>query len=172
MWGSVGLHDCLRPMVKQGILLAMLAKVLEGAGKDPAAPALAERGPSPTPKVAETGSIPTPDVPPTSKPEGAVCPEELALVSRRQPHPPPGFALFNMDDPEMPPLEDVYGSLVMPMGSSLDFTAPESLQVTTSHTSGTGEVHYCLQAHSTSRLSLLIAPSQELLEPSSKIKEL
>ena len=146
-------------MVKQGILLAMLAKVLEGAGKDPAAPALAERGPSPTPKVAEAGSIPTPDVPPTSKPEGAVCPEELALVPRRQ-------------HPEMPPLEDVYGSLVMPMGSSLDFTAPESLQVTTSHTSGTGEVHYCLQAHSTSRLSLLIAPSQEQLEPSSKIKEL
>ena len=46
----------------------------------------------------------------------------------------------------MPPLEDVYGSCVMPMGSSLDFTAPESLQVTISHTSVTGEVHYHLQA--------------------------
>ena len=57
-------------MVKQGNLLAMLAKVLEGAEKDPAAPALAEMGPSLTPKVGETDSIPTPDVPPTSKPKG------------------------------------------------------------------------------------------------------
>ena len=72
----------------------------------------------------------------------------------------------------MPSLEDAYGSLAMPMDSSLDFTTLESLQVTTLHTLVTGEVHYHLHAHSTARVSLPIAPAQEQLEHSSKIKEL
>ena len=101
-----------------------------GAGKDPAAPALAERGPSLNPKVEETESIPTPDVPPPSKPRRGCLSRRTGTGAKKATTLPPGFALCNMDDPEMPPLEDVYGSLVMPIGSSLDFTAPESLQVT------------------------------------------
>ena len=165
------LHDCLRPMVKQDNLLAMLAKVLKGAGKDPVAPPLAERGPSPTPMWQKQAAFPCLMFHPHQARRGCVS-RRTALVARRpKPH-PPGFALFNMDYPEMPPLEDVYGSLVMPMGFSLDVTAAESLQVTISHTSVACEVHYHLQAHSTSRLSLLIAPFELQLEPSSKIKEL
>ena len=95
VWLSGRLQPSVYPPLKtQNTALGLTLPVWwhwGGAWKDPTAPALAERGPSPNPKVAETDSIPTPDVPPTSKPEGAVCPEELALVPRRQPPFPLGL---------------------------------------------------------------------------------
>ena len=60
----------------------------------------------------------------------------------------------------------------MPMGTMLDLTALESLQVTILHTPVTGEVHYHLQAQSITMRSLLTSSSQEHIEPSPKIKEL
>ena len=75
------------------------------------------------------------------------------------------------DDPEIPPLEDTYGHGAMPMGTLLDLTALESLQVTITHIPVTGEVHYHLQAQSVTRMSLPGTSSQEHLEPSLKIEE-
>ena len=83
----------------------------------------------------------------------------------------PGFAPLGVDDPKILLLEDVYGPVAMPMGTLLDLTALESLQVTISHIPAAGEVHYHIQAQSINRMSLPGASSQEQLEPSLEIKE-
>ena len=126
----------------------MEMEILEGARKDPMAPTSLERVPSPMPRVEEPTTAPAPNPLPASKPEGAAFPEELALVPRKWPLPPPGFSPLGSDDPEIPPLEDAYGPGAMLMGTLLDLTALESLQVTISHIPVTGEVHYHLQAQS------------------------
>ena len=77
-----------------------------------------------------------------------------------------------LDSPEIPPLEDAYEHGAMPMGTLLDLTALESLQVTISHTPVTGEVHYHLKAQSITRMSMSGTSSQEHLEPYPKIEEL
>ena len=65
----------------------------------------------------------------------------------------------------------MYGHVAMPMGTLLDLTALDSLQVTMSHIPATGEGHYNLQAQSITRMFLPGTSSQEQLETSLKIKE-
>ena len=146
------LRECLGPVVEEGNLFNMEKEILEGARKSPVAPSL-ERALSQMPRVEKPTSAPAPHPPLTSKLKGAAPPEELALVLRRQ-LPPPGFAPLGLDDPEVLPLEDVYMPRAMPMGTLLDLTALESLQVNISHIWVTGEIHYHLQAWSVSRMSL------------------
>ena len=126
------------------------------------APTSLEKVPSPMPRVEEPTSTPAPNPPPTTKLEGAASPEE----------PPPRFAPLGMDDPEIPLLEDAYRPVAMPMGTLLDLTTLESLQMTISHILVTGQVHFHLQAQSIIRMSLPGASSQEQLESSPKIEEL
>ena len=71
------LHKCLVLVVKRGNLFNMETEIWHGVRKDPVAPTSLKRAPSPTPSP-----------PPASEPEGALSPEEMALVPRRQPLPP------------------------------------------------------------------------------------
>ena len=121
------------------------------------------------PGVEEPTSATAPNPPPASKLEGATSPEDLAMVLRRWLLPYPRFSPLGLDDPEILPLEDAYSHEAMPMGTLLDITALESLQVTISHIPVTGEAHYHLQTWSTTRMSLPGTSSQEHLEPSPKI---
>ena len=85
------LYDCLIPMVEEGDLFNMEKEMWEGVRKDPVAPTSLKRAPSLTPRVEEPTRTTEPNPPPTSKLEGAMSPEDLALVQRRCPLPPPGF---------------------------------------------------------------------------------
>ena len=163
-------HDCLVPMVEEGNSFNMENEIWEGVRKDPMATTPSKRFPALMPKVEEPTGATAPNPPPASEQEGAVSPEDLALLLRWWP-PPPRFSPLGSNDPATPPLEDVYGHGAMPMGTVLDLTALESLQVTISHTPVMGEVHYHLQDHSISMRSLSDTFSQEHLEPSPKIEE-
>ena len=145
-------------MVEEGDLFNMEMEILEEARKGLRAPSPLEKAPSPMPGVEETTCTPVPDPLPTSKPEEAESPEELALVVlRRWPSQPPRFAPLGMDNSEMLPLEDAYGTVASPIGSMLDLTTMASLQMTVLHMPATDEVHYLFQAWSISRISLLSA---------------
>ena len=165
------LCKCLVHVIEEADLFNMETEILEGARRSLVAPTSLKRALSPIPRVEEPTSAPVPSPPPASKLEGAASPEELALVPKRW-LPPHRFVPLDEDEPEILPLEDVYGPVAMPMGTLLDLTALESLQVTISHILATGEVHYHLQAQSVTRMSLSGTSSQEQLKPSPKIKEL
>ena len=65
------------------------------------------------------------------------------------------FVPLGIDDPKIPPLEGEYVPGTMPVGTLLDLTALESLQVTMSHIPVTGEVHYHLQSCHVNKLGAL-----------------
>ena len=68
----------------------------------------------------------------------------------------------------MLPLEDAY----LPGATTLfDLSALESLEMIISHTPAMGEVYYCLQAWSLTRISLLSMSSQRPLKPSPQVEE-
>ena len=165
-------HDCIAPVVEQCSLFNMEMEILEKARKGLGAPSSLKKALSPMPGTEETTSAPAPIPPPTSEMEEAKSTEELALVPRRWPSPPPRFAPESTDDSEMWPLEDAYESVASPIGSILNLTTLALLEMTILHTSTTGEVHYWIQAWSITRISLLNASSQEQLEPSPRIGEL
>ena len=124
------------------------------------------------PRAEEPTGTTVPNPPPVSKPQRAASSEDLALMLRRWPLQPPRFSPLDSDDLAIPPLESMYRQGAMPMGTMLDLTALESLQVTISHTPATGEVHCHLQTWSITMRSLSSISSQEHLEPSLKIEEL
>ena len=159
----------------------MEEEIQEGVRKDPViataltgAPTL-EKAPSPEripPQMArvEKLTIPTSlDPPLVPQLEGAVPPKGLVLVPRRQPLPPPRFSPQGPEDLIMPPLEDAY----LPGATTLfGLSTLESLEMTISHIPATGKVHYCFQAQSLTRISLLSTSSWRPLEPSPEVKEL
>ena len=89
--------------------------------------------------------------PSASKPEGATSPQDLALVPRRQPPPPPGFSTQVLEDLTIPPIEDAY---LLGAPTLFDLSTLELLGMTISHTQATDEVHYHLQAWSLARMTL------------------
>ena len=121
-------------MVEEGDLFNMEKEIWDGVRNDPLAPTSSKRAPSLTPRVEEPTSTTAPNPPPMSKLEGDVSSEDLALVPRRQPPAPYWFSPLDLDDLVIPSLEDMYRQGAMPMGTMLDLTTLESLQVTISHT--------------------------------------
>ena len=87
-------------VVEEADLFNMEVEILEGARKGLMAPTSSERAPSPMPRVEEPTSTAALNPLPASKPEGADSPEELALVPRRQPTPPPGLLLWPWKTPK------------------------------------------------------------------------
>ena len=166
------LFECLTPVVKEGNLFNIDMEILEEARKGLMTPTSLERALSLMPRVREPTSALAPHPPPTYELEGALFPEELALVLRRWPSPPPRFAPLGADDSEIQPLEDMYRPVAMSIGSMLDLAALVLLQMTVLHTPATGEVHYHLQIQSITRMSLPSTSSPEQWEPSLKIEEL
>ena len=143
----------------------MEMEILEGARKDLMAPTSLKKAPSPISRVEEPTSTPAPNPLPAYEPEGPVSPEELALVPRRWPLPPLVFPLLGRDDSEIPPLEDTDGPVARPIGSMLGLTALASLKMTVLHMPVMGEVHYHLQAQSTTRMSWQLHPCRNNWSP-------
>ena len=108
------LHKCLAWVVEEGDLLNMEQEIQEGIRKEPMAATTATRVPSPKrvpsqmPRVEELTCSTSPDLPSMPEPEGAVPPQDLALVPRRWPPPLPRFSSQDPDDLIMPPLEDTH----------------------------------------------------------------
>ena len=111
-----------------------------GVRKDPMATTPSKRAPSLTPRAEEPTSATAPSLHPHLDQKG------LYLL-RTWPwcweggHCHLRFSPLGSGNPAILPLEDVYGDGAMPMGTLLDLTALESLQVTISHTPATGKVH-------------------------------
>ena len=172
-------YECLVLVVEEGDWFNMEKEIWEGVRKDPmvataltGAPTL-EKAPSPKrvpPQMARAEELTcstSPDPPSVPKLEGAAPPQDLALVPSRQPPPPQVFSP-GPEDLGMPPLEDAY----LPGAMTLfDLSTLELLEMTISHTPAMGKVHYCLQAWSLTRISLLSTSSQRHLEPSPKVEE-
>ena len=158
-------------MVKENYHFNMEMEILVEARKGLVATTSPKRALSPMPRVEEPTSTPAPNPPPTSEPEGAVSLEKVALVLRRWPLQPPGFAPLGMDDSKIPALEDMYGPVARPIGSMLDLTALALLLMAISHRAANSEVHYHFQAQSVTRRSLSSISSQKHLEPPLKIEE-
>ena len=85
------LHNYLVPMVEESDLFNMEKEIWEGVRKDPVATTPSKRAPSPTPILEEPTSATAPSFPPASELQGPASPEDLALVPRKWPPPPPGF---------------------------------------------------------------------------------
>ena len=146
-------------MAEEGDLFSMEMEIWVGVRKNPMATTPSKRALSLIPRVEEPTSATALNPPPTSELEGAVSPEDLALVPRRWPLPPPGF---------LPWAQMTLQYCLRRICMGMDLTALKSLQVTISHTPATGEVHYHLQAQSITRRSLSGTSPQEHLKPLSK----
>ena len=83
------LHECLTSVIQNGNLVDL--RILNMAEKDPVAPAPPQRTPSLMPRVEPLVSVTTPSELSTSELEEAAPLEELTLVPRWRPLPPPGF---------------------------------------------------------------------------------
>ena len=92
--------------------------------------------PSWVPRVEESSHTVSPDPPSSPELEEMMPPQDLALVPKSRPPPPPGFSSQDLDDLTMPTLEDVYHARGMTMWG---FSALELLEMTISHTPMTGE---------------------------------
>ena len=123
--------------------------------------------------------VPTPSDPPTSEPEEAVQPEELALVPRRRPPAPPGFTLLWADESEPLPLEGLDWPVSMSIEAQLGLTTVGSLQVTISHYPVMGKVWCQYQSQTIAQmclvqtsLQLTLSKPSDLLDSSPQIEEL
>ena len=139
------LCECLAPVVEVGDLFNMEKEIWEGVRKDPWLPCLWK---GPLHQHPEWRNLPallhlTIHLGLNSK---GLCPLRNWPWCWEGGHHHPRFSPLGLDDTEMPPLEDVYRPRAMPMGTLLDPTALESLQMTISHIPVMGEVHYHLQA--------------------------
>ena len=66
-------------------------------------------------------------------PVEATPPEELALMPRWRPSPPPGLSLSWADKSDSPPPDQVNWPMSIPLGVQLEFASLGSIQVTVSH---------------------------------------
>ena len=165
------LCKCLPPMVEEGNLPDMETEILEGLGRAPWLP-IHQKGPCCQHlKWRSLSTLLHINLHPHLNQKG-LHPLRSGPGAKKATATTPRFTPQGVDDPKILPLEDVYRPVAMPMGTLLDLTALETLQVTISHIPATGEVHYHLQAWSITRMFQPGTSSQEQLEPSPKIKEL
>ena len=131
----------------------MEEKIWAGVMNDPVVAALSRSPkprwiPSQTPGVEKSVASISLSV---SEPEGMTPPQDLALVPRRKPPPPPGFSLQVPEDLVLPVLDDAY----LPEAPTLfDLSILEALEMSISHTPVMGKTHYCLQSQSLARITL------------------
>ena len=104
--------------------------MLDLVEKDPMAPTSEGRVPSPIPRAEPPIGVTAPSELNTSEPGEAAQPQELTLVPRERPLPPPGFSLWWADESAPPPLEQAGWTMQIPWGAWLDFASLESIWVT------------------------------------------
>ena len=92
------LLNCLVIVVEKGDLFNMEKEIWEVVRKDPMTTNPSKSVPLPMPRVQEPTSTTASDPPHASKLEGAVSPEDMALMLRRQSLPPSGFSPLVLDD--------------------------------------------------------------------------
>ena len=160
-------------IVEEGNWINMEKEIWEGVMKDSmvaAAPraSMPKTVPSQTSRVEKPMASILPETPSVSEPEGVAPPQDMALVPRRQPPSPPGFSPQVPEDLAIPPLEDAYlqGGPIL-----FDLFTLESLEMMISYSPVTGKVHYCLQAQSLARVTLLSTSTWRYLGPSPRNEE-
>ena len=111
-------------------------------------PPMSRRTQPQTPVAERPVASVSPSVP---KPEEMASPQNLDLVPRRQPQPPPGFFPQIPEDLALPAIQRAY----LPVAPSLfDLSTLDLLEMTVSHTPAVGKVHYHLEAQSWARITL------------------
>ena len=105
--------------------------------------------------------------PSASEPEGMTTPQDLALVPKRQPPPPPGFSSEVPEDLIFPALEGTY---LLGVSALIELSTLGSLEVTIS-TSVMGKFPLCLQVQSLAKVTLPSTSDEEYQGPSPKDKE-
>ena len=148
-------------MIQSGNLVDL--EMLEVAEKDQVPAASTQRAPSAMPRVEPPVGVTTPSEPSTLEPGEATPPEELTLVPRQRPQPPPGFSLSWADESDSPPPEQADWPMSIPQGLTVSM---RSIQVIISHFPVMGEVHCEYQSQTIALTSLTWAPLQlAWLEP-------
>ena len=122
-------------------------------------PPMSRRKPSQIPRVEKLMASISPSA---SQLEGTTPPQDLALVPRRQPPPPPGFSYKVPEGLILPAIEGAY----LPGTTTLfDLSTLELLEMTISHTPVVAKVHYHLQAWCLARITLLDSSTWRYLGP-------
>ena len=146
---------CLNHVVERGDQFNL--QMLDMAERDPKAPTLAKRAPSPT-----------------SETEEAAPSEGLSLVPIQRSLPLPGFTLLWANESDPPPLEDSEWPMTIPLGSPLDLTCLGSMEWMVSCYTAMGEMHLQCQTWVIAQMILqqTLPKSSDQPDPSPWIEEL